>query len=855
MIRITLRGLLTRKLRAALTAIAIVLGVAMVCGTYMLTDTIQSAFDSLVEDSRKDVAVVVTGKKAIDWSYELPTVPDSLMDTIREAEGVQSVRGSIEGTAQLIGSDGKAVNTYGAPALGIGVDPDDVRPTDPSQIAEGRWPRDAGEVALESGTAEKRGFEVGDRVRIASQGASRPFKIVGLAKLASMESLGQTTLCFFELRTAQDFMEMQGRLTDIDVDARAGVSPETLSAELKLLLPKKNVVVRTGEEQVDAEKDEIGMWMNIIRYFLLTFGFIALFVGAFVIFNTLSITVAQRTRELATLRTIGASRRQVLGSVFVEGLTIGAIASVVGLGLGVALAEGLTWLFKVIHFDLPQKGTVLLPRTVVLSLLVGVGVTLLASLAPALRATRVPPIAAVREGAILPKRRHTVIRNIFAALLLLGGAMGLFWGLFIPDTTIAERLIALGVGCVALFFGVALVSSHLVPPLARFVGAPGAFIGRAAGKLARENAMRAPGRTAATAAAMMIGLALIVFVSVLARGFTRSTEVTIGENVYAPYIISHSDGYTPISNDVAPLIARVPGVTEAVAIRSEFGKVGSTRTWVAGVDPETIASVWKMRWKKGSGSESLQQLGGRNVLVKDSFAKKKKLEPGSSFKLLTPRGQSLDLKVVGIDKQPEYAPYLGDVTFTHQAFDTLFSRNKAATYAVFVNASGDEGSVEKAIEKAVSGFPTVKTMTKGEYIDLQNATMQPILAMFYVLLGLSALISVFGVVNTLALAVFERTRELGMLRAIGMTKRQTRRMIRHESVSISLIGAALGIPLGILLAALVTAALSKYGVAFSVSPAQMIFLIMLTVIAGMLAAIMPARRASRLNVLQALQYE
>ncbi len=855
MVKITLRGLLTRKLRAALTAIAIILGVAMVCGTYMLTDTIQSAFDSLVEDSREDVAVVVTGKKTIDWAYETPTVSDSLIEPIRQAPGVQRVSGGIEGTAQLIGSDGKAVNTFGAPALGIGINPSDVQPNDPTQIVEGHWASGPGQVVLEQGTAEKRGFDIGDSIDIASQGASRPFEVVGIAKLSSLESIGQTTLSFFDVKTAQQFFEKSGRLSAIDVEARTGVTPERLAADLKRILPA-NVVVRTAADQVKEEKKEIGMWMNIIRYFLLTFGFIALFVGAFVIFNTLSITVAQRTRELATLRTLGASRRQVLGSVFVEGLTIGAIASIIGLGLGVALAEGLTWLFKVIHFDLPQKGTVLLPRTVLLSLFVGVVVTLLASLAPALRATRVPPIAAVREGAILPKRRHTVIRNIFAGLLLLGGGLGLFAGLFVPETTIAQRLIALGVGCVALFFGVALVSSHLVPPLARLVGAPGVLIGRAPGRLARENAMRAPGRTAATAAAMMIGLALIVFVSVLARGFTRSTEVTIGENVHAPYIVSHNDGYTPISNDVAPLLERVPGVTESVAIRSEFGKVGDTRTWVAGVDPGTIASVWKMQWKKGSGSdESLKQLGGRNVLIQESFAKKKKLEPGSSFAMLTPRGQKLELKVVAVDKQPEYAPYLGDVTFSDQAFDALFSRNKAATYAVFVNATGDDEAVKKAIEKAVADFPTVKAMTKGEYIDLQNATMQPILAMFYVLLGLSALISVFGVINTLALAVFERTRELGMLRAIGMTKRQTRRMIRHESVSISLIGAALGIPLGILLAALVTAALSKYGVAFSVSPGQMAFLITLTVIAGMLAAILPARRASRLNVLQALQYE
>lgn len=853
MIRITLRGLLTRKLRAVLTAIAIVLGVAMICGTYMLTDTIQAAFDALVEDSRQDVAVVITGKKTIDYSYETPTVSDSLIDRVREVPGVKKVSGSVEGVAQLIDANGKAVSTYGAPAIGIGIDPSNVKPSDPTQIAQGRWPQGPGEVALETGTAERQNIHLGQLIRIASQGASRPFYVVGLAKLTSMSSIGQTTLSFFELKAAQEFFEMSGRLAEIDIEAKPGVSPESLVADLKPILPK-NVAVRTAKQQVAEDKAEIETWVKIIRYFLLVFGFVALFVGAFVIFNTLSITVAQRTRELATLRTLGASRRQVLGSVLVEGLTIGAIASLVGLGLGVALAKGLSWFFKVIHFDLPQAGTVLATRTIVLSLLVGIVVTLVASLAPAMRATRVPPIAAVREGAILPKRRHTIIRTIVASVLLALGVAGLLAGLFASSTTMVQRLSALGGGCVALFFGVALFSSYLVPPLARVVGAPGALFGRAAGRLARENAVRAPGRTAATAAALMIGLALVVFVSVLARGFTRSTEVAIGENVYAPYVACANDSYSPISNDAATRIKTVPGVKDAVAMRWDYGKIGKSLTIVGGVDPRSIASVWKMQWKQGS-AESLKRLRGANVFVKDSFAKKKKLTAGSSFDLLTPRGKTLHLNVVALTKQPEYAPYLGDVTFSTEAFDNLFSTSKAATIAVLVNVSGEPGSVEKAMEKAVADFPTVKVMTKKEYIDLQNAQMTPILGMFYVLLGLSVVISVFGIVNTLALAVFERTREIGMLRAVGMTKRQTRRMIRYESINISLIGAALGIPLGIVLAALVTSALSKYGVVFSISPLQMGVFIVLTIVAGILAAVLPARRAARLNVLEALQYE
>lgn len=857
MIRIALRGLLTRKLRTTLTALAVVLGVSMVAGTYVLTDTINKSFNSLMASARADVSAVVSAKSLVnkDSTNEKPTVPASLLERVSALPGVDRAYGMVDNeTSRMIDSNGDPVGPAGPPALGFGRDPSTIGNKDAFKIVKGSWAKGPDEVAIDVLSAKKAKVTVGDTIRVEGSGPLQRFRVSGLLQWGSSDSLGGATMVVFDLPTAQKLFGMNGRLTEIDVRSKEGVTPAQVVQQIKPLLPAQARALTVGE-QIKEDQSEWSSFAKIIRYALLTFAGIALFVGAFVIFNTLSITVAQRSREMATLRTIGASRRQILGGVMAEGLTIGALASALGIGFGILLAKGLSSLMGTIGIDVPRTATVYAPRTFVISIATGVIVTLVASLGPALRATRVPPIAAVREGAVLPRGRFPRLRPISASLLFVASLGVIGFSLFGSIDQTSQRMLALAAGSALLFVAVALLSAYLVRPLARLVGAPGSMLGGASGKLARENAMRAPTRTASTAAALMIGLALVTFVSVLANGLTRSAEVAIRKQISTDYVVMAEDGYSSFSNTAVTKLASVPGVEKATAIRSDTVIAYGKEAYITGIDPTTIRSSYRFDWKQGSNA-SLAKLGRDGAIVMDTFASKHKLEPGDRLPVTMPDGRKLSLRVTAIDKQPLFAPLLGDITVSAEGFDAAYRSNPKTTSFILLRATGGESArVERSLATALDAFPSVGLYTEQAAIDSLSSEMNTMLALFYVLLGLSVVISVFGIVNTLALAVFERTRELGMLRAVGMTKRQTRRMIRHESVTISLIGAALGIPVGIFLAGLATTALSQYDIVFSLPAISLVVFTLAAIVAGMLAAILPARRASRLNVLEALQYE
>jgi len=857
MFRIALRGLWTRKLRTALTALAVVLGVSMVAGTYVLTDTINKSFNSLMASSRADVSAVVSAKSLVnkDSTSEKPTVPASLLERVSALSGVDRAYGMVDNeTSRMIDSKGNPVGPAGPPALGFGRDPSTIGNKGAFKIVQGSWAKGPGEVAIDVLSAKKAKVSVGDTIRVEGSGPLQRFRVSGLLQWGSSDSLGGATMVVFDLPTAQKLFGMNGRLTEIDVRSKKGVTPAQVVRQIKPLLPA-HARALTVDQQIKEDQSEWSSFAKIIRYALLTFAGIALFVGAFVIFNTLSITVAQRSREMATLRTIGASRRQILGGVMAEGLTIGAIASTLGIGFGILLAKGLSSLMGTIGIDVPRTSTVYAPRTFIISIAVGIVVTLVASLGPALRATRVPPIAAVREGAVLPRGRFPRLRPVSASLLFVAALGVIGFSLFSSIDQTSQRMLALAAGCALLFVAVALLSAYLVRPLARLVGSPGSMFGGASGKLARENAMRAPTRTASTAAALMIGLALVTFVSVLAHGLTRSAEVAIRKQISTDYVVMAKDGYSSFSNTAATKLASVPGVEKATAIRSDTVIAYKKEAYITGIDPTTIRSSYRFDWKQGSNA-SLAKLGRDGAIVMDTFASKHKLEPGDRFPVTMPDGRKLSLRVAAIDKQPLFAPLLGDITVSTEGFDAAYRSNPKTTSFVLLRTTGGESArAERPLKAALDAFPSVGLYTEQAAIDSLSSEMNTMLAMFYVLLGLSVVISVFGIINTLALAVFERTRELGMLRAIGMTRRQTRRMIRHESVTISLIGAALGIPVGIFLAGLATTALSQYDIVFSLPAISLVVFTLAAIVAGMLAAILPARRASRLNVLEALQYE
>jgi putative ABC transport system permease protein len=686
------------------------------------------------------------------------------------------------------------------------------------------------------------------------QGPIGQYRITGIAKFGSVDSLGGATIAIFDTKTAQRLLGKDG-YDLIALSARPGVSPEQLVREVQPLLPG-SAQVKTGTEQAKASAKDVAEFTKFIRYFLLAFGAVALFVGAFVIFNTLSITVAQRTRELATLRTLGASRRQVLRSVLAEGLAIGIVASALGLVLGLGLAKGLGALMAAMNLDLPKAGTVFETRTAVVSMLLGTFVTLLASIAPALKATKVPPIAAVREGATLPQGRFARYRTA-VAVGIVGLAVALLgYGLFVHGVAAGPRLLSLAVGVLGLFVGVALTASKLVRPLASVLGGPSRRFGGVAGTLARENAMRNPARTASTAAALMIGLALVTMVATLGKGLITSDRSSLRHQVQADYVVTSKNGWDPLSRAAGDAAAAAPGVTVSSSVRNEQAKVLDDEVRVDGIDPATIASVYRYDWVSGSNG-TLAELGRDGAVIRKKWSDAHHVGVGDRIAVLNPAGERRSYEVRGIYTQPKFGsidPVLGSIAISQEAFDSFFERPQNAY--TFLNVQGGASPVAtKALERTLATYPDAKVATRHDWIESRAKGVDQLLNLLYVLLALSVVVSLFGMVNTLVLSVFERTRELGMLRAVGMTRRQVRRMIRHESVVTALIGAALGLPLGLFLAGLVTRALSDHGVAFAVPGNLLVSFVVVAISAGVAAAVAPARRASRLKVLESLQYE
>jgi putative ABC transport system permease protein len=851
--QVALRGLLGRKLRAALTAFAIVLGVAMVSGTFVLTDTIKAAFSTVFTEAYKNADAVITGKSAISTGNggngaSAPSLPASLLTRVRALPQVAAASGSISDQAQLVARNGKVISGGGAPGLAFSYSPAGAR-FNPLSLTTGTWPSAPGEVAIDASTASKYEYRVGQDIGIVARGPVQRFRIVGTVKFASVSSLGGATMAIFTLAEAQRLFHKQGLYDEIDVAAKSGTSPAQVVRAIRPLLGP-SAQVRTGQAQAaQATKDTSG-FLNIFQDFLLAFGGIALFVGSFVIANTLSITIAQRTRELATLRTLGASRRQVLRSVLLEAFVIGTLASVVGLFLGLLLAKGLNSLLTSFGIDLPQTSTVFKTRTIIVALAVGIVITMIAAVRPALRATRVAPIAAAREGALLPPSRWAKYGTQAAYGTIVGAIALMLIGLLVSSLSTGLRLLAVGAGAVGLFLGVSMLAPKLVPPLVRVLGWPASRIGGSAGRLAQGNSSRNPARTASTASALMIGLALVTLVGVLAAGLRSGFEDSVNKAFSADYAITASNNFSPIGLASEQAARHVPDVTAVVGIRAGSGRAFGSNVNVTGVPPNASQAI-KVDWTQGT-PQVPAQLGSSGAFVARSYADAQHLHLGSPLSLETPSGRFLHLTLVGITNPPKGASPYGDISISQTLFDNVYQSPQ--NLFTFVNMQGGVTAANThSLNAALAGFPDAKVQTKSQFISNQLHGLTLLLNLLYVLLSLSIVVSLFGIVNTLVLTVFERTRELGMLRAVGMSRRQVRRMIRHESVITALLGAAFGIPLGVLLAALIGATIN-FGT-FTVPVGTLVVFVLAAVIAGLIAAIWPARRAGRLNVLEALQYE
>src|SRR5687767_4638646 len=626
MTRVGLRGITTRRLRTVLTALAIVLGVAMVSGSYTLTDTMRNAADSLSSSAYDGTAAVVSAKTAFDVDEEFPVrppIPASTLDRVRDVQGVEQAVGSITDEARIVGKDGDVVGT--GPYFGVGLDPS-AGELSPFKLKEGRFASGAGQVVIDAGTADREGYAVGDAITVQALGPERQLEISGIVTFGDVDSIGTATAALFDLEAAQALFDKRGQYTEVLVGG-----PDSARAELDQSLGG-SFNVQTAADHDRFTLDGLKMFVDFLKVFLLVFGGIAVFVGAFTIYNTLSITVAQRSRELALLRALGATRRQVLRSVVVEALAIGTIASLAGLAAGVGLAKFLSGVFSSAGIDLPSTGTVFGARTIVVSLAVGIVVTVLASLGPALRATRVSPVTAMREGTDIPAGRIGRRAPLFAAVTgaLALGVLGL--GLFGPGIDAEGRLALLAPGSLLLFIAVALISPRVVPRLASALGRPGQKVAGAAGGLARRNAMRNPGRTAATAAALMIGIALVAFSAVIGQGMRESTKGALGEQVRADYVIVGQDGWSPIDPGAAKAVADVQGVDVSTALVQDTARSFGKEISVDGVDEKQIASVFGFDWENGS-DDAYAELGSGGAIVTDRFAEDNDLQLGDPFQV------------------------------------------------------------------------------------------------------------------------------------------------------------------------------------------------------------------------------
>ncbi len=845
--RVTIKGILEHKMRLALTALAIVLGVTFTSGTLVLTDTLHNTFTSLFNQVYQHVDFEVRGHAAFVTLRTAVAVrrpfTDTVLTAVKGVPGVKIADGGVAGYAQFVAKNGQAITTGGAPTIGLSYLAD--QQLSSLHLVSGRPPTSPGQVVMDGGTARKYHFAVGDHVNILLPASPGRFTISGIVRFGSADNLAGATIAAFNLPTAQKLFGEVGLFDTIDIIATPGANMPAVQRAIAQVLPS-GVEVVTGQTVANEATSSINQALSFFSTALLIFAFIALFVGGFTIFNTFSIIVGQRTRELALLRIVGASRRQLFRSVLLEAFLVGLFASLVGLGLGVLTAMGLERLLRAFGITLPSGSLVFQTRTAVAALVVGVGVTVVSAISPARRAVRIPPIAAI-AGYQSSQSSSSARRASLAAVLGLLGVAVLLTGLTLP------KIQLVGVGAVAIFISVGVLSSVIARPVSSVLGRPLARLLGISGRLGRENSMRSPRRTAQTAAALMVGLALVSTFAVFGASLSKSATSSVLDAITADYIVASASTNGPptgFSVGASSAVAVVPGVTNVSQVFSGPFQIGRSISSLTAIAPSDLTSTVSLQMSQGDGASALAR---GELLVDTSRANSDHLKIGSLVHVTFAQTGATTMRIGAIYKPNSL---LGSYVTGTAYFHGHFAANTIPVAVLVKTSSGATALTTAALKSALQFYPNLSVKTRAEFVRAQQAQVNQLLGLVYALLTLAVFIALIGIVNTLMLSVFERTHEIGLLRAVGMRRRQIRSMIRAEAVILSVFGALLGIVVGTGLGVALTESLRQQGLVDLVIPfSSLAFFLVLAALLGLGAATWPARRAARLNVLDAIATE
>ncbi|MGP2437005.1 ABC transporter permease [Streptomyces sp. JW3] len=839
MLRTALRNVLAHKARLLMTVLAVLLGVAFVSGTLVFTNTVSAAYEksSAKGFDQVDVSVEPSWKEGDDKAAELT---EALLERAAATDGAASALGSVSGFTALADKNGDPVGDGWQVRGGNYWGTDDPR----YPITEGHAPRGDGEVVIDSATAERTGYGVGDKILMSVDGPVLTATVAGVFRTDDGAVAAGGSLTLFDTATAQRLFGTAGGYDEILVKAEPGVSQQALLAALGKSLPKDTVELTTGRELADQQAEMIASQLNSLKQTLLVAAGIALFVGTFLIANTFTMLVAQRTRELALMRAVGASRRQVTRSVLFEAFIVGAVAAVTGLLAGIGIGAGLRALMGSLGADFPDGPLVVSPGTVVAALAVGVLITMLAAWLPGRRAAKIPPVAAMNSLHATPTTRSLVLRNTIGALFTAAGVAVVLAATTMGDAGDAQA--PMGLGAALIIIGVFVLTPLLSRPLIA-AAAPVLRIFGVSGKLARQNAVRNPRRTAATASALMIGLTLITGMTVAATGVQQAIGKMAADSIAADYVVSMANG-SYLSPDVAEKLAGTDGVTASSPMRNSYSEIDGADEYLTGVTGTAFGELADLPVADGAF-----EIGGTRVVVDEDTATSHGWHAGSTFTTTYDDDKKQRLTVAGI--------YQGNEMFRGIMVDlpTLTPHlDDPADMQVLVKMDGGASDAAKdGLRAALGDSPAISVQDKQDISDEIAQMVTLMLNMLYGLLAMAVIVAVLGVVNTLAMSVFERSQEIGMLRAIGLDRKGIKRMVRLESLVISLFGAVLGIGLGVFFGwaagELVGTQLATYELVLPWGRIAVFLLLAATV--GVLAALWPARRAARLNLLTAIKTE